>query len=456
MQMVRGMREILEDCAEVQIGANRCKLAQKVYQMFYPCFTIGCNAGKTPKRKKKMIRISLIHDHYKRTPKGEEGPIEVRVTINRKAHYINTGVRVRAERLVGNAVRDMYGSHDADLLNERLTTIVRLVESEVNRCLDSRMPIDVKAIKQKVWGLTPVEDSDSPTLLAWIKEMASTANISSTTKKRYQTLINKLVEYGQLTRWEHLSPENIYGFDVWLRQQYVPLTQNQKDAGLEPEHISSDTVYNYHKCLKAMLNRALKFGKISVNPYDRMKGEFKRTRRDVVDYLTEEQMFKVMELTPVPGSQVAMARDLFIFQMFTGLAYSDTQAFDISKYREVDGEWRFIGERIKTGVPYVSTLLPPVVEVLERNGWRVPKMTNQRYNQLLKAIGMVIGIERLHSHMGRHSFATWMLSNDAKIENVSRMLGHTNIVQTQRYAKVLAKDVYDDFEKVANKLRTKK
>jgi site-specific recombinase XerD len=58
--------------------------------------------------------------------------------------------------------------------------------------------------------------------------------------------------------------------------------------------------------------------------------------------------------------------------------------------------------------------------------------------------------------MGRHTFATWMLSNDAKIENVSRMLGHTNIVQTQRYAKVLAKDVYDDFDRIADKLKTKK
>lgn len=402
-----------------------------------------------------MIKIALAYDHHKRTPQGEEGPVEVRVTINRKPYYINTGVRVRKERLVGNTIRDDRFSTDADLLNERLTTIVRLVEKEVNLCLDERRPIDVVAIRRKVWDVA-ADDDGEPTLIKWIKNMASTANISSTTKKRYQTLINKLVDYGQLTRWEHLSPENIYGFDVWLRQQYVPLTQNQIDAGVEPEHISSDTVYNYHKCLKAMLNRALKFGKISVNPYDRMKGEFKRTRRDVVDYLTEEQMFKVMELTPVPGSQVAMARDLFVFQMFTGLAYSDTQHFDISKYREVDGEWRFIGERIKTGVPYVSTLLPPVVEVLERNGWKVPKMTNQRYNQLLKAIGMVIGIERLHSHMGRHSFATWMLSNDAKIENVSRMLGHTNIVQTQRYAKVLAKDVYDDFEMVAKKLRTKK
>jgi integrase len=172
-----------------------------------------------------------------------------------------------------------------------------------------------------------------------------------------------------------------------------------------------------------------------------------------VDYLTEEQMQKVMDITPVPGSQAAMARDLFVFQMYTGLAYSDTQRFDINQYREVDGRWVFIGERVKTGVPYVSMLLPPAVEVLQRYGMKVPKINNQRYNQMLKAIGMVIGIEKLHSHMARHTFGTWMLSQGAKIENVSRMMGHTNITQTQRYAKVLAKDVYDDFDKIAKKLK---
>jgi site-specific recombinase XerD len=44
-----------------------------------------------------------------------------------------------------------------------------------------------------------------------------------------------------------------------------------------------------------------------------------------------------------------------------------------------------------------------------------------------------------------------MLRNGAKIENVSRMLGHTNIRQTQRYAKVLAESVHDDFDKISKK-----
>jgi site-specific recombinase XerD len=42
-----------------------------------------------------------------------------------------------------------------------------------------------------------------------------------------------------------------------------------------------------------------------------------------------------------------------------------------------------------------------------------------------------------------------MLSKDVKVQNVMRMLGHRKIEQTMRYAKVLAKDLQSDFEKVA-------
>ena len=404
-----------------------------------------------------MIRISLVYDHHKRTPKGEEGPVEVRVTVNRKPYYINTGVRVRKDRLVGNCIRDDEQSNDADLLNERLTTIVGLVEKEVNRCLEQRIPINVADIRDSVWDVSAEkkEDGDEPTLIKWIRDYVATADMAKNTRLHYLTVTRRLMEYGKILRWEHLTVDNIYAWDVWLRHQEVPLTKNQIAAGMEPQLISSDSVYNYHKYLKSAINKAMKFRILAVNPYDQLKGTFKRTKRDVVDYLTEDQMKKVMELTPVPGSQAAMALDLFIFQMFTGLSYSDTQIFDISQYRQIDGKWLHVGQRVKTGVPYVSQLLPPVVEMLERNNWQVPRMNNQRYNQMLKAIGMVIGIENLHSHMGRHTFATYMLSNGAKIENVSRMLGHTNITQTQRYAKVLAKDVHDDFDKIAKKLKKK-
>lgn len=399
-----------------------------------------------------MITISIVYDHRQRTKDGEEGPVEIRVTANRKPYYIPTGVRVRKERLVAGTIYDIDGTYNADILNERLATMVKIAEVEVNKCLAERRSIDVNDIRRKIWNGGGVDDQDVPTLIVWIKETAQKANISVNTKKRYATLCNKLAGYGKMVRWEQLTVENIYGWDCWLRSNTVPLSENQKAAGMVADNISNTAVYNYHKCLKAMLNRALTFGKIQTNPYDRIKHVFKRSIKDTIDYLTEEQMRKLMELTPVPGSQVALARDLFIFQMFTGLSYSDTQIFDISQYKKIDGKWVNIGQRVKTGVPYVSQLLPPVVELLERYDWQVPKINNQRYNQMLKAIGMCIGIENLHSHMGRHTFATYMLSNGAKIENVSRMLGHTNITQTQRYAKVLAENVREDFDKIEKKL----
>ena len=401
-----------------------------------------------------MITLSLVYDHRGRTQKGDEGPVEVRVTVNRKPYYINTGVRVPKYRFVAGTIKDTNDTNDADILNNRLKVVTAFVEQEVNKCLDERREIDVAEIRRKVWSLGVAQDGgDDASLVDWIKERAESLSVTKSTRMKYFTLCNKMLEYGKILRWQDLSVEAIYDFDTWLHQQDVHLSENQLRAGMEPRKMGDTGGSAYHKSLRAMLNRALKIGKIQANPYDRLRGEFKHNKRETTEYLTEDQMQKILDIEPVPGSQVDMARDLFIFQMYTGLAYVDTQRFDATQYREVDGKWKFIGERVKTGVPYVSMLLPPVVEVLKKYDWHVPIMNNQKYNQLLKAIGMVIGIERLHSHMGRHTFGTWMLSNGAKIENVSRMMGHTNITQTQRYAKVLAKDVYDDFERVAAKMK---
>ena len=131
-------------------------------------------------------------------------------------------------------------------------------------------------------------------------------------------------------------------------------------------------------------------------------------------------------------------------------------AFDISNYKRDGDQWKHTGARIKTGVPYVSSLLPPVVRVLEKYGMNVPQMDNADYNRTLKALGIMAGINtKMHSHLARHTFATYMLRNGVKIENVSRMLGHTNITQTQRYAKVLAQSVHDEFNMIAEKLKNR-
>jgi integrase len=219
--------------------------------------------------------------------------------------------------------------------------------------------------------------------------------------------------------------------------------------------LGDGTIHNYHKHLKSMLNRALSFGIIEKTPYARLVGKFSAGEEENVEYLTEEEMKLILDTHPVTGTQMETVRDLFVIQMFTGLSYSDMQALDIKNYHKDGDAWVYNGKRIKTGIPFVSQLLPPVIEVLERHEWQVPQMPNQKYNAQLKTFGNVIGLEGLHSHLARHTFATYMLSNDVKLQNVMRMLGQKRIEQTMRYAKVLAKDVHEDFGMIADKLKKK-
>lgn len=397
-----------------------------------------------------MITKKLVFDHRGRTKEKNEGPIELRVTVNSKPYYINTGVRVRSDQFNGERV---VNHRDARLLNERLKDVVLKIETAVNECIRKGLTIDVAHIKRQAYNVEEKAKHNETAMIDWIDEQIPQLSIKSGTRERYCVTARRMREYGGLMRWDDLTVENIYHWDSWLHKIKKPVSNGDVQAGRDGMYIGEAAVYNYHRTLRSLLSRAVKLGVIDANVYDRMRGEFRKGIKDNVEYLTEDEIAAIESLRPLDGTQMAMARDLFVFQMYTGLSYSDAQSFDIRDYKKVDGKWVNVGERIKTGVSYVSVLLPQAVEVLERYGMQVPKVNNIQYNASLKVIQQALGIRtKLHSHLARHTFATRALRLGAKIENVSRMLGHTNITQTQRYAKVLAQSVHDDFELINNKL----
>ena len=387
----------------------------------------------------------IIYDRKKQAEGGNDGALEVRVIVDRKAYYICTGMRVLRKHWAGAVVV----RPDADALNNRLGMIVRRVNEKINEFIEQRKPIDVAAIKEYIYDGTSLNEKGDR-MLEWLKAQIPMLDIKEGTRKHYHLLYDRLKQYGKLKRWSDLTVEGIYEWDAWLRR-LTATNMSKKDE--EPCAISDGTIHNYHKDFKALLNRAIEMGVLQHSPYERLRGKFRRAEYDNYEYLTDEQVELILSLHPVPGTQMETVRDLFVLQMFTGLSYTDAQNFDIKNYHKDGDAWVYNGTRIKTGIPYISQLLPPVIDVLERHGWQVPQMPNQKYNKQLKAFGNVIGIEGLHSHLARHTFATYMLSHGVKVQNVMRMMGHKKIEQTLKYAKVLAKDVHEEFEKVAEKLR---
>jgi len=133
------------------------------------------------------------------------------------------------------------------------------------------------------------------------------------------------------------------------------------------------------------------------------------------------------------------ARDLFVFCAYTGLSYSDSQIFDFNTMTEKqDGLYFIDGKRVKTGHTFFTPILPPALDVLKKYGYVVPKISNQKANDFLHVIEARMKLNKpMTVHVARHSFATLLMTNDVPVENIARMLGHTNIKTTQIYAHIL-------------------
>ena len=67
-----------------------------------------------------------------------------------------------------------------------------------------------------------------------------------------------------------------------------------------------------------------------------------------------------------------------------------------------------------------------------------------KYNGRLTRIAKRIGIDKITSHVSRHSFAYYMLSTGATVEEISFALGHASIEITQSYIKQFPSKYSDD------------
>lgn len=398
-----------------------------------------------------MIKTTIIYNHRGRFSKDGTAPVEVRVTIARRAYYINTGVSVRPREWKFGQIVDCWNCDD---LNERVRIMLQRVDRVVNERLDngSEKDINFEDVRKMVFApdsRRKVKDAED--MVAWMADELSRLGVRRGTFLHYKVSVSVLAESGIMRKWSDLSVENVHRWDAYLHSIKKHQTDAEVKAGKPVEYISQATVRNYHKDIKALLGRALKFGLITANPYDRMKGEIKRGNTETVEFLTKEELGRIEAMTLIDGSMMAAARDMFVFQAYTGMAFSDMQAFALNKCRHEGDRWLMSGQRVKTGVTYYVQLLPQALAVAEKYGGELPKVAVQTYNKNLKKIAEATGIrKRLTSHVARHTFATWALHVGVPIDRVSKMLGHAKVTQTQRYAKVLAEDVYGEFE---NKLQ---
>lgn len=214
---------------------------------------------------------------------------------------------------------------------------------------------------------------------------------------------------------------------------------------------------NRHKCLKAIIRQAMLQGLMSKTPYMHFKIKREEGKRE---FLEIEEVKKLMAFElPMLHIKQQRTKDMFLLGCFTGLRFSDVVRLtwgNIQLNEEGTGGVLTIKMQ-KTSKEVKTALIPPMVEILKRYRKEnldepiFDNITNQGINRNLKVLMKLVGIDKnITFHCSRHTFASNHLEVDTPIANLKDLLGHSDISQTQVYAKTLQKGLDESMSKLAN------
>lgn len=375
------------------------------------------------------VFLSIIHNRLKRGTPQKAVSVELRFTCGGKRKYVSTGVRVIPSQW-SDSTKSVIRHKDAEELNKQINVLYQRAKA-VRDKMNAKGITDLEMVNTLLQG----EKSREMDFISYCERRTEERKVSDHTKRRYKVFTEFLKKWGKIKDFSDVNISKVRALDEYLHSK-----------GLE-----QSTVYCYHKYLKLFVRDACIDELVDKNPYNYLPFKISKGDKEFVDCLPIEKFESIKHLH-LEVDYLAKARDLFLMQCYTGLAYSDLMAFDFSECEESGGKYFYHGKRVKTDTDFTFQLLGGAVTILKKYDFKLPTISNQKYNEYLKAIGAIVGVPKLHSHMGRATAATMFLSFGMPINVVAKVLGHTNIRQTQRYARTLNRDVYSAFDNIEGKI----
>lgn len=207
-------------------------------------------------------------------------------------------------------------------------------------------------------------------------------------------------------------------------------------ADIENFYLSLKQIYqanssaSYMAKVKTCIQFAIDNGKIKINPFQGIK--IKREKKPI-KYLTKKDI-KAIETTEYSTAALQRIADCFLFQCYSGLAFSDMECVKKADIQENNGVYFIQKDRVKTGVQFTAVLFPKALEVLKKYDYKLPIISNQKTNSALKAVAREAGLDiPLTNHYGRRTYGTLLLNSKVRMETVAKALGHADSKTTAKY-----------------------
>lgn len=391
-----------------------------------------------------------------RGAKENQSPISVRVTVNSGRVEISLGKNVTDEIWHEKLQKCKGQTKEAKQINEFLELTIFKINEIRHRLIIEGKEINADLLKTRYKGLPDADAIHKPTILELyeihnnkLKELID-IDIAEATHKRHRTSKSHVAafikyQYGK----DDLDLDRI---DYKFLNDYEHYFKVVRKC-------NHNSTMKYIKNLGKVIRLSLAEGYMTKNPFDKFKLTYKTVQRDI---LTIEEVDRLVKLK-IPEERLDRVRDLFVFCIYTGLAFVDVTNLKMEHLvKTKEGTTWIKNSRCKTSVSFLIPLLPIPVRLIKKyegffkreiDGSVMPTLSNQKYNSYLKELAIRAKISKnLTSHLARHTFATTITLNEGvPLEVVSKMLGHSDTKTTQIYAKIQEKAIMNGMKNLLNR-----
>ena len=400
----------------------------------------------------------LFYINRQKTKTDGNTAILCRFTIDGKNTTIRTG-----EECNPSEWSTKQGLTTNKKTNQRINEFRELVEKTYRDILTREGVVSVELIKNSLQGI-----ATNPTTLLAMSKVELQAVKESVGKSRAKgTYLN--LSYSDRNLREFVEDKGVQ--DILISTITEDLIEEYRFF-LKKHRLKSSTINNNLCWLSRLMFRAVSRRIIRCNPFENTKYEKEEQK---IRFLQKSDVMKLMKMS-MNDKEAELARQMFIFSCFTGLAIADMENLEYSHIQTAaDGQRYIRKERQKTKVEFVVPLHPIAETIISH--YRNEQERNEEQQTMkekgdslvfhrdcsrsvidakLSIVGKACGIrQRLSYHMARYTFGTMSLSAGIPIESIAKMMGHASISSTQVYAQVTDRKISEDMDRLIAKYKAK-
>ena len=398
----------------------------------------------------------------------ENVPIRMRVNFASKRIEFTTGYRIDSAKWDADKQRVKNGcsnklKQSASEINASLLEYYTEIQSIFKRFeVEDVMPTP-EQIKKAFNALhKPVSEEPKPKKEAlpcdffqvfddFVEDCGRQNNWTDSTFEKFAAVKNHLTNFREGLTFEFFDERGLNDYVGYLR---------------DVKEMRNTTIGKQLSFLKWFLRWAFKKGVHQNNAYDSYKPKLKSTQKKII-FLTWDELNRLREFK-IPSNKQALerVRDVFLFQCFTGLRYSDV--FNLRR-SDIKGNHIEV-TTVKTSDSLIielnnhsKAILDKYKDVAFENDKVLPVITNQKMNDYLKELAEMAGIDEpvrqtyykgneriddvtpkyalLGTHAGRRTFICNALALGIPPQVVMKWTGHSDYKAMKPYI-----DIADDIK----------